>query len=240
MKLFLLSLLSISLSLSAYDAKKTKEAFQALKKTFSYKNASGERVQVSKLSYKCSSSTDCELIVNGSSVDPDLILNSQEEIAKEEKDLENSKPPEDFSEGGRLAGITKAHNDFRATVGVAPLVWDPELSRFAQNWAENLKKTKKCRMQHRKPNQYGENLAWASGKRLKSQEVVQMWYDEIEFFDYEKNKCQPGKVCGHYTQVMWNTSKKVGCGFAICGREEVWVCNYDPPGNFNIHKNRPY
>jgi pathogenesis-related protein 1 len=24
----------------------------------------------------------------------------------------------------------------------------------------------------------------------------------------------------------------VGCGVARSGRTEVWVCNYDPPGNY--------
>ena len=31
--------------------------------------------------------------------------------------------------------------------------------------------------------------------------VVKAWYNEIRWFDYQTNQCEPGKVCGHYTQV---------------------------------------
>jgi hypothetical protein len=42
--------------------------------------------------------------------------------------------------------------------------------------------------------------------------------------------------CGHYTQVVWRNTERVGCGYSTCQAQgfnfEVWVCNYDPPGNF--------
>ena len=31
--------------------------------------------------------------------------------------------------------------------------------------------------------------------------VVKSWYDEIQWYRYESNTCESGKVCGHYTQV---------------------------------------
>ena len=45
-------------------------------------------------------------------------------------------------------------------------------------------------------------------------------------------------MCGHYTQVVWRKSLRVGCGMATCGATEVWVCNYDPAGNWDGE--RPY
>jgi pathogenesis-related protein 1 len=42
--------------------------------------------------------------------------------------------------------------------------------------------------------------------------------------------------CGHYTQVVWRNTQRVGCGYSTCQSQgytfEIWVCNYDPPGNF--------
>jgi hypothetical protein len=32
--------------------------------------------------------------------------------------------------------------------------------------------------------------------------------------------------------MVWSTTKEVGCGVARNSRREVWVCNYDPPGNY--------
>jgi hypothetical protein len=30
---------------------------------------------------------------------------------------------------------------------------------------------------------------------------MKKWHDEIDYFDFEKNSCEKGEVCGHYTQV---------------------------------------
>merc|ERR1712115_357808 len=41
---------------------------------------------------------------------------------------------------------------------------------------------------------------------------------------------------GHCTQVVWQNSDKVGCGYVDCrDEEEMWMltCNYLPTGNFN-------
>ena len=36
---------------------------------------------------------------------------------------------------------------------------------------------------------------------------------------------------GHFTQVGWKGSTKLGCGSAKCKGMTIWVCTYDPPGN---------
>ena len=37
---------------------------------------------------------------------------------------------------------------------------------------------------------------------------------------------------GHFTQVVWRGTREVGCGHAQCNGNDIWVCQYDPPGNF--------
>jgi len=37
---------------------------------------------------------------------------------------------------------------------------------------------------------------------------------------------------GHYTQVIWKNTTEVGCGVARSNQGEIWVCNYNPPGNY--------
>jgi hypothetical protein len=40
---------------------------------------------------------------------------------------------------------------------------------------------------------------------------------------------------GHFTQLVWNATKTVGCGATQCDNNQIkgWylVCEYDPPGN---------
>lgn len=142
--------------------------------------------------------------------------------------------PSQGGEGGRFTGITAAHNKVRAELGLPALVWTPALARFAQAWADKLQK-RGCDLQHRPSRgadaqKYGENLYWGSGKRSSVDEVVGDWVAERKDFNARTNGCKG--VCGHYTQVVWRKSVRLGCGMATCGEAEVWVCNYDPPGNY--------
>lgn len=143
------------------------------------------------------------------------------------------------------AAIIAMHNKWRAEVGVTEkLSYSPALAMKAQAWADNLKRNNYCRMQHSNPNgNYGENLFWASARKysdgrkelqkVSPETVVNSWASEKVDFDYANNRCRPGKVCGHYTQVVWRSTTTVGCGMATCEetQNQVWVCQYQPAGN---------
>jgi pathogenesis-related protein 1 len=131
----------------------------------------------------------------------------------------------------RFAGTVAAHNQARQAVSVPPLQWSAELAVTAQRWADKLRESR-CAMRHSGAAGLGENLAWASGQALSPGQVVGMWVGERRDYDATRNSCAPGKVCGHYTQVVWRSTTHVGCGMASCGNSEVWVCNYTPPGNY--------
>lgn len=138
------------------------------------------------------------------------------------------------SEPGRLAGITAAHNKIRDPLGLPPLVWSDDLARFAQTWADKLER-KGCRLDHRPRSgpdaqKYGENIYSSTGYDPTAADVVDTWAAEVADYNSKTGRCKG--VCGHYTQIVWRNSQRVGCGMAACGDTEVWVCNYDPPGNF--------
>jgi pathogenesis-related protein 1 len=151
-------------------------------------------------------------------------------------------------ESAGMRGITEAHNEVRAALNIPGLVWSDNIAAVAEDWAIHLANSNGCKMMHR-PKQgkdsrhFGENIYWASatmwsdGKRevqeISPDAVVDSWVSEVEEYDYSRNRCQNGKVCGHYTQVVWKASARLGCGMAVCGdKGQVWVCNYDPPGNY--------
>jgi uncharacterized protein YkwD len=126
--------------------------------------------------------------------------------------------------------LLAAHNRLRAAVGVPPLEWSKQLASVAQQWAKQLAAAGK--LAHRAKGQYGENLFAISGARANPSDVVAEWASEAKDYNAAKNTCRRGAVCGHYTQIVWRETKKVGCGVAQSGRRQVWVCNYDPPGNW--------
>jgi pathogenesis-related protein 1 len=135
-----------------------------------------------------------------------------------------------------MKGMVSQHNLWRTKVGVGPLEWSEELASYAQVWADQLAE-RGCEMQHRPRSgeftqKYGENIYWCSGMKATPQAVVDSWASELADFNTKKLECNKGKVCGHYTQVVWSSTREVGCAMARCGNQEIWVCNYNPPGNW--------
>lgn len=163
---------------------------------------------------------------------------------------------------GELAGTLEAHNIVRAMVAEAdpplpPLTWSDEIAEFAQEWADTL--AAECEtIHHRQQNRYGENIAaqWSFGAQSTEPYgpvAVEAWAAEIECWEFGSitglgvqgtEKCdaqcieaQNSSGCGHYTQLVWRETKRVGCGYASCDAGnrrlmEIAVCNYDPPGNY--------
>jgi pathogenesis-related protein 1 len=121
-----------------------------------------------------------------------------------------------------------AHNEVRAKVGVPPLAWSENLSRAAQEWANTL--IAERRFDHRPKSKTGQNLFRMDGARETPRKVVERWASEAANFDYKSNRCKG--ECGHYTQIVWRSTKQVGCAVARGGSREVWVCEYAPPGNY--------
>lgn len=129
-----------------------------------------------------------------------------------------------------IEGLLTAHNRWRARYDVAPLDWSDQLARFAQEWADRLA-AQGMKMQHRSPNRYGENLYWAMGKHSDPAEVVNAWGKEVELYDPKLNNWWP--KAGHWSQVVWHNTTRFGAGVVRLGGQEVWVCNYDPRGNWS-------
>lgn len=145
-----------------------------------------------------------------------------------------SQPADANAEPARLAGVTAAHNRVRERLGIAPLTWSSELAQFAQAWADKLQR-RGCELQHRPRSgpdkqRHGENIYSATGQRSSPGDVVDAWAEEVKDYDARTDRCRG--ICGHYTQIVWRKSQRLGCAMATCGATEVWVCNYDPPGNF--------
>jgi pathogenesis-related protein 1 len=113
------------------------------------------------------------------------------------------------------------------------------LAASAQAWADKLKSTKNCGMAH-SGGPEGENLYWASAwsngpaQSISPAQVLNAWGSEKANYSHANNNCAAGKVCGHYTQVVWKNTSSVGCGMAVCEspKNQVWVCQYLPAGNY--------
>jgi hypothetical protein len=142
--------------------------------------------------------------------------------------------------GGELSAddqaILNAHNGYRAKHCVPNLTWDAQLEKDAQAWASG------CKYGHSGVS--GENIAWRR-PTLSATGVVDSWYGEIGQYDFDNPIVAFNtKKVGHFTQVVWRGSQRLGCAAVMCngpapdGNASGWgfmVCRYSPPGNFNIN-----
>ncbi|XP_055809065.1 pathogenesis-related protein 1C-like [Solanum dulcamara] len=101
-----------------------------------------------------------------------------------------------------------AHNTARANVGVGPLTWDDQVTAYAKQYASQL--ATDCNLVYSQ-GQYGENLAAGSDDFMTATKAVAMWVNEKQYYHHDSNKCDEGQVCGHYTQVVWRNSVRLGC-----------------------------
>ncbi|KAJ2953667.1 hypothetical protein O0L34_g1282 [Tuta absoluta] len=134
------------------------------------------------------------------------------------------------------------HNFFRTKVrpsasNMLLMSWHPGAARQAQRYAE------KCVFLQHNPasenkvpllGECGQNL-FASAQKTPWFFAIKSWFLEYRNFTFGSPNYNLHDV-GHYTQMVWATSHKVGCGMAHCaggpwGHFYNYVCHYCPGGN---------
>lgn len=162
-------------------------------------------------------------------------------------------------------GLLERHNfyrrkqaNFNKGAGMKEMEWDSDLAQVAQDFADTGPFTghngnrKEAYAALGGSGYVGEN--WFSGAPLGGsspmpEDAVHAWVDfawpkewtgapadcseRDAFNDGQSGGCQ-GQT-GHFTQVLWELSYKVGCGYTSA---HGTTCNYSPAGNFN--GNFPY
>ena len=148
--------------------------------------------------------------------------------------------------------MLNAHNDRRNLHCVKPLTWSKELAASAQSYASE------CKIGVHSGGSDGENLADAWRIDNNGQPVLpalsdkdafeKTWYCEVVNYDFNNPVFKPGfttdckVVNGHFTQVVWKDTCRLGCGRATCTLKDDagndrqgthWVCRYRPAGNVN-------
>ncbi|KAM6185143.1 cysteine-rich secretory protein 2-like [Rhynchocyon petersi] len=143
--------------------------------------------------------------------------------------------------------IVNKHNSLRRSVSppasdMLKMSWDKAAAINSQKWANQCIYSHSSKEARKTNTSCGENLFMSSDLPSWS-EAIQSWYDEVYDFTFGKGAKSTDAVIGHYTQVVWSTSYRVGCGVAYCPEEELpyyLVCQYCPAGNYVSRKNYPY
>ncbi|CDS39559.1 GLIPR1 protein 1 [Echinococcus multilocularis] len=143
------------------------------------------------------------------------------------------------------------HNGKRRSVNpsaanMLEMVYSKELENLAVEWVA------RCKFEHPNWKEYpayrgiGQNLALSGGSRRNLVAQATGWWNEVAYYTYANNTCASGKVCGHYTQLVWASSGELGCAVQRCDDIKpdwpkpifLMACQYKPPGNYAGEK--PY
>jgi uncharacterized protein YkwD len=123
--------------------------------------------------------------------------------------------------------MLELHNQYRAAHCAPPLAWSADLAKVAQKWADTLV-AQGCGFDHSR-TKFGENLAMGTSGALDDRTIVELWYREVDKYNFKRATF--GMDTGHFTQLVWAGTSRVGCGRSACKGMDIVVCNYDPPGN---------
>lgn len=132
--------------------------------------------------------------------------------------------------------ILTAHNAARGAIGAAPIQWDANLQSQAASYAAYL--AAHNMFAHSSAQQRGgtgENLWMGTRGAFTVESMFAGW-------NSEKSAFRPGVFpavsrsgnwhdVGHYTQVVWPQTKRVGCAVASNAGYDFLVCRYWPAGN---------
>lgn len=147
--------------------------------------------------------------------------------------------------------IVLYHNFFRTKVrpsasNMLLMSWHEGAARQAQAYAERC-----VFLTHNNPQENtvphlgscGQNL-FVAAQKTPWFFALKAWFLEYKSFVYGHPSYDLKKI-GHYTQMVWATSHKIGCGIAFCsggpwGHFYNYVCHYCPGGNIDTITQYPY
>lgn len=149
--------------------------------------------------------------------------------------------------------IVMLHDYFRTKVSppaanMLSMKWHKGAAKNAQKWAESCELLIHDPPQSRWIENYGacgQNI-FVSSHKVPWMFALKSWFIERHNFTYGSNNNNL-KVVGHYTQMVWAATHKVGCGLAKCMQGGPggklfynYVCNYCPIGNWGHKLGTPY
>ncbi|XP_064466690.1 cysteine-rich venom protein LEI1-like isoform X2 [Ornithodoros turicata] len=149
--------------------------------------------------------------------------------------------------------IVLYHNFFRTRVDppasdMLEMTWHSGAADDAQRWADSCQLLTHDNATGRWVDEYGscgQNI-FVSNVKVPWFFAIKIWFLEHHNFSFGDQRNNIPSRVGHYTQMVWYSSHKLGCGFQYCGRNVTkkpyynYVCNYCPIGNYPERFGQPY
>ena len=135
--------------------------------------------------------------------------------------------------------LVTTHNAKRKKHGAKALTKLTALANLCKNTVNTCKKKKG--LYHTsdtyKDEPVGQNLYVLGGAAPTGKDITEDWYSENKNYNYSTGKAKNNGVIGHFTQLVWKSSKNIGCAYASgtwngFNQSYFVCCNYYPAGNY--------
>ncbi|XP_043253792.1 uncharacterized protein LOC122398190 [Colletes gigas] len=164
-----------------------------------------------------------------------ILSNRPMSIAHDSNDLET-----DWRDSEFITECLCWHNVYRQRHNAPPLTMSPQLCEYAQTWANHLAHTNT--FYYRNDREVGQNLYCRPGGAVPTdvtgQDVASYWYSAVKQYDFlkEPDILHANVNAGHFTQLIWASSRYFGVGKARSRSGKIIVvANYRPVGNISGH-----
>lgn len=151
-------------------------------------------------------------------------------------------------QGTCMQDALRVHNELRAKHGAPPVEWDDALAAREKVWLVqnagsqcgigvhsplDVKDINNRKAPTGQENLYGKGPTPASP----CGDAVRSWYSEIKDYNFATGNSNGGAI-GHFTQVVWKTTTKIGCYMLVDSSNCVTVgCAYDTGNSGNNREN---
>jgi hypothetical protein len=147
-----------------------------------------------------------------------------------------------------ITKILNYHNQVRQetdshATNMLKMTWDDNLADVAQRKADTCQYGHDTSAQRKLYGYFSVGQNYALSTRNDWVTAMQQWENEKAHYKYKSYVSGNTDHTGHYTQMIWANTYKVGCGKAECPYHSAahpsikiayhYVCNYGPAGNYN-------
>lgn len=178
---------------------------------------------------------------------PELLPSDGTNEKRDAEPLQDLEPRDELEPRASLSADQKKafslHNTARLKKHKVKLIWDNKLAADALVYAKQMAKSGKFAHSSASSRKgQGENLAyqWSTGKVTNPiSQGTQRWINEEKYYKNQPIPKGDFAAYGHYTQIMWKKSTRVGIATASNGKGGWYsVARYSPAGNIGGQK--PY
>uniref|UniRef100_V5GJ51 Putative scp gapr-1 like scp-like extracellular protein n=2 Tax=Ixodes ricinus TaxID=34613 RepID=V5GJ51_IXORI len=167
-----------------------------------------------------------------------LLIISEGAVNKQRKEKRGQNTPRPKNENHNFHQLCREeHNKYRTKHHVPPLKSNSTLYILARAWARYLSELDSTTdVPHEMLPGIGENIYWMTKAEKPYFQYAKMaaddWYAENTKYDYDVGGYSPDTA--HFTQMVWESTSQVGCGYNVSISSTIFVvCKYFPQGNID-------